>query len=346
MKIDRSELIFPGAIIEGLAKYYEKQGKVSTLPSLLKELGVSEDQLWSDDFKFDGNHLLVLLRRMKNLSSDVPVQEALSFFSWSSTGVVGLAALSSATLEEAIDVGLKFGHLYMPAIKAEIFKESDSSKIVFSLRTDFEEMNTIALELIICGFKKILDEILGSIPGCTVHFSHPCSTGQSDIKASAAYSEFLACPVKFNSDFCGFVAPKSFWERPLKNPNRVTRAMALDLLKQQHPLVRSPKTLGARAQAVLKQAADKDIYLSLNELAEILHMTPRTVMRKLSNDGFRFKDMLNDIRFEKAKKLLTQSDKPIAAIAEQVGFKDSNAFVRAFKRYAGHTPSSWRKQDR
>ena len=343
MKIDRSELIFPGAIIQGLAKYYEKQGAESSLPSLLKELGVTEEQLWSKDFNFDGNHALILLRRMKNLKSDLPVQEALSFFSWSSTGLVGLAAVSSATLEEAVEVGVKFGHLYMPAIKIDLLKTTGSSKVMFSLMADFEEMNATAAELIICGFKKIGDEILGSMSDCIIHFSHACSTGQSDKEASNAYSEFLGCPVIFNSQFTGCVAPSSFWVRPLKSPNRVTRTMALDILTQQHPPEVWPNTLGMRAQTVLRQAAEKDIYLSLNELADIVHMTPRTLMRKLSNDGFRFKDMLNDIRFEKAKHLLSKSDASIAAIAEQVGFKDSNAFIRAFKRFSGHTPTSWRK---
>jgi AraC-like DNA-binding protein len=339
-------MIFPGAIIQGLAKYYEKQGEESSLPSLLKALRVTEDEIWSKNFNFDGNHALILLRRMKNMKSKIPVQESLSFFSWSSTGVVGLAALSSATLEEAIDVGLKFGHLYMPVIKADFIKDASSSKIVFSLLTDFEEMTATASELIICGFKKIVDEMSDSISDCTIHFAHSCSTGQSDEEASNAYSQFLGCPVVFNSDFSGFEALNSFWEKPLKSSNRVTRTMALDILKQQNPPEMLLNTLGMRVKEVLMQAAEKDIYLSLNELSDILHMTPRTVMRKLSNEGFRFKDMLNDIRFEKAKQLLTKSDTPITAIAEQVGFKDSNAFIRAFKRYSGHTANNWRQNNR
>jgi len=147
MKINRSDIFFPGAIIQGLAKFYEEQNSDS-LPTLLEELGVSEDQLWADNFKFDGNQALTFLRRMENLNSETPVLKALDLFSWSSTGLVGLAALSSANLKDAVAVGLKYGHVCMHAIKVDINQKADTSLIMFSLLTDFEEINARAIELI------------------------------------------------------------------------------------------------------------------------------------------------------------------------------------------------------
>ncbi len=54
--------------------------------------------------------------------------------------------------------------------------------------------------------------------------------------------------------------------------------------------------------------------------------------------GEKFSDYLTRIRIEKAKELLTSTDKPIQEIALEVGFNDAGYFTRRFKSYEGTTP--------
>jgi AraC family transcriptional regulator len=48
-------------------------------------------------------------------------------------------------------------------------------------------------------------------------------------------------------------------------------------------------------------------------------------------------------RLERAQDLLGASDLSIAAIADQLGFTSQSHFTRAFRHYAGQTPSGWRQ---
>ena len=71
----------------------------------------------------------------------------------------------------------------------------------------------------------------------------------------------------------------------------------------------------------------------------------RTKLYRLSSDifGTGFSDYVRSRRFDAAKKLLRSGDMPVWAIAESVGIKDSNYFVRLFKKREGVTPLQYRK---
>ncbi|WP_293876851.1 helix-turn-helix domain-containing protein [Sphingomonas sp. UBA978] len=47
-------------------------------------------------------------------------------------------------------------------------------------------------------------------------------------------------------------------------------------------------------------------------------------------------------RLDRARDLLGQSDLSVAQVAEMTGFTSQSHFTRAFRQYAGHTPSGWR----
>ena len=54
--------------------------------------------------------------------------------------------------------------------------------------------------------------------------------------------------------------------------------------------------------------------------------------------------MSNEIRFNRAKYLLKDSEAPLKSIASKVGYSNADAFVRAFKTYTGDTPSQWKSK--
>lgn len=58
----------------------------------------------------------------------------------------------------------------------------------------------------------------------------------------------------------------------------------------------------------------------------------------------RYKQYINHIRIEEAKKLLIETDTPISAIAEKVGYCYSNSFARAFRQSEDITPNQYRKE--
>jgi YesN/AraC family two-component response regulator len=55
-----------------------------------------------------------------------------------------------------------------------------------------------------------------------------------------------------------------------------------------------------------------------------------------------FKPYVNQLRVEKAKRLMSEQESSINEIASKVGFKNTNSFIRVFKQFEGTTPGTYR----
>jgi AraC-like DNA-binding protein len=81
---------------------------------------------------------------------------------------------------------------------------------------------------------------------------------------------------------------------------------------------------------------------SINQVAEALHLSVRTLRRRLSEEGTSFSELCERIRVGHAQCLLRQQGMTVAAAAVQLGFGDTRSFRRAFKRWAEQLPSKMR----
>lgn len=86
-------------------------------------------------------------------------------------------------------------------------------------------------------------------------------------------------------------------------------------------------------------------YPSLPLIAQRLNMSERTIKRHLQAQGTTFLQILAEVRFNQAKKLLQQQQYSIQDIAGLVGYEEATNFIRAFKKMFGETPSQYRKNN-
>jgi AraC-like DNA-binding protein len=70
-------------------------------------------------------------------------------------------------------------------------------------------------------------------------------------------------------------------------------------------------------------------------------MGDRTMQRQLKENGFTFKELVKDVRFELSKLYLKNKQFHLTEIAFQLEFSESNSFSRAFKRWSGHSPMDY-----
>ena len=98
-----------------------------------------------------------------------------------------------------------------------------------------------------------------------------------------------------------------------------------------------------RTRAVVLEQLPKG-GVTLGKAAKRLHVTPRTLQRRLEENGVSFAGLLNEVRRAQAERLLVRSDAGLAEVAQQVGYGDTAAFVRAFKSWTGTTPGKFREQ--
>jgi AraC-like DNA-binding protein len=76
--------------------------------------------------------------------------------------------------------------------------------------------------------------------------------------------------------------------------------------------------------------------------AETLHLSIRTLHRRLADEGTSFQRVKDEFRRDRALQLLTRSQTPINLISEQLGFDSSASFHRAFRGWTGETPGAFR----
>jgi len=77
---------------------------------------------------------------------------------------------------------------------------------------------------------------------------------------------------------------------------------------------------------------------SVEAVAQQLAVSPRTLARRLSEEGTSFSDVLEGLRNDLAARYLADEDFGIAQIAWLLGYEETSAFSRAFKRWTGKTP--------
>jgi AraC-like DNA-binding protein len=82
---------------------------------------------------------------------------------------------------------------------------------------------------------------------------------------------------------------------------------------------------------------------SLERVANHLHRSARTLRRHLTRMNTSYQRLLDEVRYDKARQLLMQTDLPIYLIAEQLGYSETASFRHAFLRWSGQTPSVYRR---
>jgi len=82
--------------------------------------------------------------------------------------------------------------------------------------------------------------------------------------------------------------------------------------------------------------------VSGDDMARYLHLHRRTLNRRLKQAGTTFRQVLDQVRFELAQEMLSDTSLHIAEIAARLGYRMPSTFTRAFRRWSGSSPARWR----
>ncbi len=155
------------------------------------------------------------------------------------------------------------------------------------------------------------------------------------------YQRIFAAPLQFEASRNALVFAPEIMAEPLALGDEKLAAMHEQMLEEQLALLQQPDTAGL-VQHFLRNSMDLSV--DRDQLAQRLHMSGRTLQRKLQEDQTSFQQLLDAERQRRALILLTTTSLPLTQISEQLGFSESSTFTRAFKRWEGVAPLEYRQQ--
>jgi AraC-like DNA-binding protein len=107
-------------------------------------------------------------------------------------------------------------------------------------------------------------------------------------------------------------------------------------------LYRRDREMVIRVRDLLRAALPET--LSLDDIADRLYLSPRTIHRRLEEEGSSFRAIKDALRRDMALARLTKTDDPITKVAADLGYADSSAFYRAFVEWTGMAPVHYRRK--
>lgn len=157
-----------------------------------------------------------------------------------------------------------------------------------------------------------------------------------------AYVRFFRCPVRFNEGQTCIIIPGRAMGFRLPGADARLRESLLATLQKQLALQQG---FAARVKHVLRPLLLAGA-ASHRQVAAHLNLHPRTLGRRLEEEGVTFEMLKDEVRLAVARELLARTEIAASDVASSLGYATPSAFVRAFRRWTGSTPSAWRRSTR
>ena len=87
-------------------------------------------------------------------------------------------------------------------------------------------------------------------------------------------------------------------------------------------------------------------YPPIDDVAQLLRLSPRTFQRLLNAEGVGYAELVDRCRCSVACDSLKHTQQPVKDIAVALGYRDASSFSRAFRRWTGTAPRVYRNQSR
>ena len=318
------------------------------LLSLLEKSGVSPEQLFKElrrrgvtasspgQAAFAGSEAMVLLETAVELAGDprlvIRLGQQLGIASY---GSFGFALMSCANLRESVQLLLRYGQvLFQPSWTALEHEGGLLLRANITLGTPARQQLVTELSfsnLVAVGRSLSKNQV---VEGAEVQLSY------SRPSHSACYKSAFEVPVTFDCEHSQLFLPAQALDTPVKTANRsehvVFHQQCEEMLRGLNSV---EKTTAAVRQQLMESAGD---FLNIAQVAERLHVSERTLRRRLEAESTSFRSTFDEIRDVLAREYLAETELTVAEIAHLLNYAETVNFRRAFVRWNGMTPSEYR----
>ena len=330
--------------------YTVRVGPLFNIPDLLLDLGHNPGPIFErsgfsvDDFK-DTEHRVSYLKASQLIAECVVTTKCEHFglrlgqmATPSYLGIVGYMVRAASTVGQALEALVDFLDLHDDGATCTLLVEEDYSQLSFHIHQPGVSAAAQIYDLSAVNMCKIMRSLCGREWNAT-----QVLVTRKRPRDVTPYTRYFRTSVIFDSQSCAILFPNHYLH--VKSPTAdelLYHHLELEAnvfhRMQHHEIVEMLPSVLQRG-LLLNQ-------FSASDIADAFGIQQRTLHRRLKAAGTSFRHELDQVRESQSKQMLETSSLPIYDIAVSFGYADSSGFIRAFHRWTGVSPASWRKRNR
>ncbi|MCJ8170039.1 AraC family transcriptional regulator [Atopomonas sediminilitoris] len=252
-------------------------------------------------------------------------------------GMMCLTIIHCRTLERALLRGSRFYALFPEAPRISLRLEGELAYLSYEDTGHFDPDHFLCESLLVI-WHRLGSWLIGQrIPLQAAHFAYPKPAHGDE------YRLLFPCPTHFDQTHTSLVFHRRYLDMPLLQDERTLK----EFLKHSPADLLSRPDDGSSLHGKLRRLLGRDCrhWPDLEQAAEQLHMSPQTLRRHLREEGASFQELKDQLRRDLAIYLLERAELSLQDISAQLGFSEPSAFHRAFKKWTGQTPGTYRDSE-
>ena len=254
-----------------------------------------------------------------------------------SFGLLGLAMMTARTFGDAMRIGVEH-HRVCGSLLGVGFETLAPNRVALVAWPRFHDPDLLPFlcEELFASSLQVARSLVGPAFGLLrLELAYPAPSYGRD------YAELFGCEPQFGAPHNRAVIDARWLEWKLPSHNPLTASQALELCRQQLAArATSDDEVVATVERVLRARLRE--HPRLQDVARTLHLSERSLRRRLAERGCVFREIHDRVRAERALDLLRAGRLSIAEIGGELGYSDPREFRRAFKRWTGMPPRAAR----
>jgi AraC-like DNA-binding protein len=302
--------------------------------ALLEPVGLTTEALEEPNARVPFATSCALLARARELTGEPALGVFLGMRRRVSTyGFLGFAAMNASSLREALELAVRFASTVSTSITLSLHVEDGMAALRIRENADAGDVRDILQLCFMIGMAEIGRALTGKPLRGSIDLAIP----------RPAYSDRfpdLLARFRFDQPVTQVVFDAGYLDTPLIAPDRASMRLA----KEQCERALCDLGLdGAMVHRVRGLIGGSSGFRGIEEVATCLGMSVRTLKRRLAAQGATFSDLVEQERLHRARLLLRSSQLSLDDITERLGYSTVPNFARAFRRWTGQTPASYRR---
>lgn len=246
-------------------------------------------------------------------------------------GIMGFAVHSARTFRESADIFIKYVNTVVPLVRCEL--EEFQSFFNFNWYLDIDEkLKPYAMEVLLAATTAGLEP---TVPSHLFGFAI-VNLGYSRPVYADLYEQYFPSEIRFDHPTNSISCISAVLDICNPNYDPILNSICLEQLEK---IATNDKGVLVSVKQYIKSSLK--FAPNIEEAADKMHMSSRTLKRRLSLHGVTFSDLLSRERLNAAVDYLQSSRLTIDEISHRLGYSNASSFINAFKRQYGISPAEW-----